>query len=73
MNEDTSFPRSAWERTLATLRVASCPSEGRDAERPLTAFPRGAWERGISPFYFSPRTVCTNASKLATGVWRSTP
>src|SRR5579871_7038545 len=29
-----SFPRGAWERRLATLRVASCPRAGRAAERP---------------------------------------
>jgi outer membrane protein assembly factor BamB len=34
-----SFPRSAWERTLGTLRVP--PS---DAERRPSGFPRGAWE-----------------------------
>src|SRR6266511_4103690 len=46
-----SFPRSAWERTSATLCVAYCRGAhsansltGRGASRP--AFPRGAWERG---------------------------
>jgi hypothetical protein len=29
-----SFPRSAWERAVATLRVAASPRAGRDAERP---------------------------------------
>jgi hypothetical protein len=29
-----SLPRSAWERTLATLSVASGFRAGRDAERP---------------------------------------
>jgi SH3 domain-containing YSC84-like protein 1 len=45
-----SFPRSAWERTAATLRVANCKM-GRtaihDAERPGFAFPRRALERVI--------------------------
>ena len=43
-----SFPRSAWERTGPTLRVASprndvAPTQGRRAAG--WAFPRGAWER----------------------------
>jgi sugar phosphate permease len=34
ISPDTSFPRSAWERTSATLCVASGPRAGQDAERP---------------------------------------
>jgi hypothetical protein len=34
MNKPPSFPRSAWERKYATLRVAAGSLSGRDAERP---------------------------------------
>ena len=37
-----SFPRSAWERNGATLRVAN-----QYAERTGIPSPRGAWERGV--------------------------
>ncbi len=41
-----SFPRSVWERKLATLCVAAPHGTGRRASG--RAFPRSAWERGAT-------------------------
>ena len=60
-----SFPRSAWERTLATLCVAECqvrkPSFSmRDAERPdVRSHAERGNEKELQFYGFSPRTLPT--------------
>ncbi|MBU4270696.1 MAG: glycosyltransferase [Planctomycetes bacterium] len=60
----SSFPRSAWERTVGTLCVPGATpehhasSDRTDAERPGNVFPRGAWEQAKGndtvPFFRHP-------------------
>src|SRR5262245_42578726 len=50
---ESSFPRSAWERTSVTRSVTSARCWGRrvrfraGTRSVRAAFPRGAWERGL--------------------------
>src|SRR5262249_32480421 len=63
-------PRPAWERRLATPRVAGRQVQWtdlmfRDAERPGLAFPRGAWERGLEGYELYEATISMTPTALA--------
>src|SRR2546428_12127818 len=62
----SSFPRSAWERTLRTLGVRS----GSDAERRRLVFPGGAWEQEPSPIH---QVIPAELLSLRSGLWPTSP